>query len=139
MGSPAIVRPRFQNLEQLIARTTLAIGLVSAIAVGFFYAWMWAAGVAIGAVLSWLNFRWLKQGIDALARAMTAQSTQQKVEVPIATYFKALFRYGLIAGAVYVIFEYLKVPILSMIAGLFALGAATILASLYEILRPTDG
>jgi len=70
---------------------------------------------------------------------MTAHATQQKAEVPIGTYFKALFRYGLIAGAVYVIFEYLKVPILSMIAGLFALGAATIVASLYEILRPTDG
>jgi len=32
-------------------------------------------------------------------------------------YFKALFRYGLIALAVYVIFKYLNVPILSMICG----------------------
>jgi hypothetical protein len=45
-------------------------------------------------------------------------------------------RYGLIAFAVYVIFEFLRIPILSMIVGLCALGAATMAASVYEILRP---
>ena len=133
-----MTRPRFQSLERRIAHMTLIVGFVSAVAVGFLYEWIWAAGVAIGAVLAWLNFRWLKQGIEALGRAMTAQSRQQKAEVPLGAYFKAMFRYGLIAFFMYVIFEYLKVPILSMIAGLFALGAATILASLYEILRPLD-
>ena len=47
-----------------------------------------------------------------------------------------IFRYALIALCVYVIFEYLKVPLVSMLAGLCALGAATLAASLYEILHP---
>jgi len=44
----------------------------------------------------------------------------------------------LIAFAVYVIFVFLRIPILSMIVGLCALGAATIAASVYEILRPVE-
>ena len=114
------------------------MGLAFAIAIGFLYNWVWGAGTGIGAVLAWLNFRWLKQAVGALAAAATAQSNQQKVQVPLASYFLAMFRYALIAIAVYVIFKYLKVPILSMIAGLFALGAATLVACLYEILRPVD-
>jgi small-conductance mechanosensitive channel len=136
MGETQANRPRFQNLEQLIAGMTLVIGLAAAIATGFFYDWVWGAGVAIGAGLAWLNFRWLKQGVGALSAAATAQSKQQKVEVPLGSYFLAMFRYALIGIAVYVIFKYLKVPILSMIAGLFALGAAALVACLYEILRP---
>jgi len=44
----------------------------------------------------------------------------------------------LIALSVYVIFKFLKVPLLSMVLGLCALGAATIAASVYEILRPSE-
>jgi small-conductance mechanosensitive channel len=138
MGEAPAKRPRFQNFEKLISGTTLVLGLVAAIAVGFFQGWLWAAGVAAGSVLAWLNLRWLRQGVGALAKAATAHSTQEPVQVPLGSYFVAMFRYALIAIAVYVIFKYLKVPILSMIAGLFALGAATLVACLYEILRPVD-
>jgi small-conductance mechanosensitive channel len=138
MTSLAVHRPRFENLEQIIARMTLAIGIVAAIAIGFLHGWMWACGVAIGAVLSWLSFRWLKQGTDALRAVMTAREGEEKPRVPVSVYLKAVLRYGLMALIIYVIFEYLKVPVLSMITGLFALGAATFLASLYEILRPVD-
>ena len=138
MGSPPSRRPRFLHLEGVIARLTLILGGVVALAVGFIYHWIWAAGVFIGSLLAWVSFRWLRQGVEALAVSATARATHQKVHVPAATYFKALFRYGLIAVSIYAIFKYLNVPILSMIAGLFALGAAATLASLYEILRPVD-
>jgi small-conductance mechanosensitive channel len=155
MGETPASRPRFHNLEQLIAGTTLVLGLAAAIPVGFFHNWMWAIGIVIGAFLSWLNLRWLKQGVATLAAASVAQanpevpasspqgvdtttSSSKKATVPFGSYFFAMFRYALIALAVYVIFKYLKVPILSMIAGLFALGAATLVACLYEILRPVD-
>ena len=138
MGEKSPKRPRFQNLESLISGTTLVIGIAAAIPVGIFYDWIWAVGVGIGAFLAWLNFRWLKQGVGLLATAATSQSKQQKVHVPAGSYFTAMFRYALIAIAVYGIFKFLKVPILSMISGLFALGAAALVACLYEILRPVD-
>jgi small-conductance mechanosensitive channel len=138
MASQQSRRPRFVKLEIIIARLTIILGAVVATAVGFLYSWIWGAGILIGAVLSWVSFRWLKQGVEALALAATAQARQENVRVPVGTYFKAVFRYGLIALGIYVIFKCFNVPILSMIVGLFALGAAATLAGLYEILRPVD-
>jgi small-conductance mechanosensitive channel len=126
---------RFQLSETRISQLTLVIGLLTAVPVAFLHSARFGAGIFIGSVLAWLNFRWLKQGLDALTAAI---AERKKGKVPISTYFKAMFRYGLIALIAYVIFRYLKVPALSMILGLCALGAATVAVSVYEILRPRD-
>ncbi|MGB2635096.1 MAG: ATP synthase subunit I [Candidatus Acidiferrum sp.] len=122
--------------ESRISWLTMLLGALAALPVAYFYGWRWGIGIFIGSALAWFNFRWLKQGVDALAEASTAQANQKKAAVPVATYFKAMFRYGLIALAVYVIFKYLNVPVLSMVVGLCALGAATIVVSVHSILRP---
>lgn len=124
--------------EWRISRLTLVIGLAGGLLVALLRDRLWGAGLAVGAALAWLNFRWLGRGLDALVNASTAQVAAAKPRVPLATYFLAAFRYGLIALAVYVIFKVLKVPLLSMVVGLCALGAAAIAASVYEILRPAD-
>lgn len=124
--------------EKWIARLTLLLGGFAAIPVAWFFGPLWGGGILIGASLAWLNFRWLKQGLDALTSASMAQADTPKPQVPISTYFTAAFRYGLIAFCVYVIFRYLNVPILSMIFGLCALGAATLAVSVYEILHPQE-
>lgn len=129
---------RYLESEKWIAHLTLAVGALAALPVWWFRGPAWGAGIFVGAALAWLNFRWLRQGLDALTAAATAQADQPKPQVPITTYFKAAFRYGLIALAVYVIFKYLNVPILSMIFGLCALGAATLAVSVYEILHPQE-
>ncbi|HVH70050.1 MAG TPA: ATP synthase subunit I [Candidatus Dormibacteraeota bacterium] len=99
---------------------------------------LWAAGLAIGTVLAWLNFRWLKRAGDVLVVASAAQEGREKPKVPLRTYLAALFRYGLLGLTVYVIFMFLHVPLGSMIVGFCALAAAAIAASLWEILRPVD-
>ena len=124
--------------ERRISWLTILIGLLAALLVALLRDRLWGAGLAIGAFLAWLNFRWLSKGLDALVVASTAQAGEEKPVVPILTYFAMLFRYGLIALAVYVIFVYLRVPLVSMVVGLCALGAATIAASVYEILHPSD-
>jgi hypothetical protein len=124
--------------ERRISMLTLLIGLAAALLVAVLRDRLWGVGLAIGAALAWLNFRWLRRGLDVLLRASTAQTGKEQPVVPIGSYFGAVFRYVLIALAVYVIFEYLKVPVLSMVVGLCALGAATIAASVYEILNPVD-
>lgn len=122
--------------EQRITWLTLVLGGTAATIALVLRRFSWAEGLAIGTALAWLNFRWLKRGLDALVVASIAQEGRAKPMVPIGTWFRLMFRYGLIALCVYVIFEYLKVPLVSMIAGLCALGAATLAASLYEILNP---
>jgi len=129
---------RYLQSEIWIARLTLVLGLTAALPVGYFHGWRWGTGIFVGAALGWLNFRWLQKGLDALAAAATAQTAQQKAVVPFGTYFWAAFRYLLIGVAVYVIFKLLNVPVLSMIFGLCALGAATFAVSVHEILHPPD-
>jgi len=124
--------------ERRISWMTLVIGLLGGALVALLRDRLWGAGMAVGAVLAWLNFRLLGRGLDALVHASTAQATAAKPRVPLATYFLAAFRYALIAFSVYVIFKVLKVPLLSMVVGLCALGAAAMVASVYEILRPVD-
>jgi hypothetical protein len=114
----------------------LLFGIAAAAVAALVHRPLWAAGLLIGAALAWLNFRWLAQGLDALVAASVAQAGAAKPRVPVGTYFRAMFRYALIALCVYVIFKLLKVPLASMVVGLCALGAATIAASVYEIFVP---
>jgi hypothetical protein len=129
----------FARSESRIAWMTLVIGGAAALVVAILRHPAWAQGLAIGAALAWLNFRWLRRGMDALVAVATAQEGFAKPRVPVGTWFRLVFRYGLIAFCVYVIFEVLKVPLASMVVGLCALGAATIAVSVYEILRPEPG
>ncbi len=138
MTDAAIDAPRYVRSESRISLLTLLLGILAGLPAGYFRGWRWGLGIFIGAILAWVNFRWLKQGVDALAGAATAQADQPKAKVLILTYFKAMFRYGLIALCVYVIFKYLSVPVLSMIFGLCALGAATITVSVHELLQSPD-
>jgi hypothetical protein len=124
--------------EKRIAWLTLTLGVTASLATGILYHWSWAAGLMIGSVLAWLNFRWLARGLDALVADSTAQAGAPKPQVPVTTYFLALFRYALIALIVYVNFKVLNVPLVSMVLGLCALGAAAIAASVYEVVRPAD-
>ena len=130
--------PVYAKSERRIAQFTLLIGLLAALLFTYCYSFRWGAGVLIGALLAWFNFRWLRQGMDALTRAAVAQSDQRSAQVPLGVYFAAALRYGLIAGIVCVIFKYLNVPAISMVLGLLALGAATVVVSVFEIFRPWD-
>jgi small-conductance mechanosensitive channel len=138
MADSVAAESLYRQSESRISQLTLLLGAFVALPVAYFHGWRWGTGIFIGSLLAWFNFRWLKQGLDALTEASTAQADQKKATVPIATYFKAVFRYGLIALAVYVIFKCLNVPVLSMVLGLCALGAATIVVSVHSILRPSD-
>ena len=137
--APAEVESSHGNAtERRIAWLTLVLGFTSGVIVALIGHTRWGAGLGIGTALAWLNYRWLRRGVNAFVLSSKAQAGSENPRATIGTYFLMLFRYGLIAVTVYVIFGYLKVPLLSMIAGLCALAVAAISASVYEILRPVD-
>jgi ATP synthase I chain len=133
--SQASVTPATQT-ERRIAWLTLFFGAVAGATAALLHKPLWAGGLMVGAVLGWFNFRWVRQGMNALVAASQAQGGLPRPRVPISAYFRVLFRYALIAITVYVIFELLKFPLASMVVGLCALGPAAIAASVYEIARP---
>ncbi len=112
--------------ERRIEYFTLAIGAAAAIAAGIFWSAKAGAGIAAGAVLSWINYRWMKQGIGALARLSTAQAGAEKPRVPTSVYMKFLGRYALLIVAAYAILRGFSLPAASFIAGLFAVVAAVL-------------
>ena len=129
------VSPAGLQTERRIAWLTLAFGVAACVGAAFAGSRVWAGGLLVGAVLAWLNFRWLRRGMDALVAASAAQAAAEKPRVPLGAYFAAAFRYGLIALIVYVIFKLLQVPLASMVVGMCALAAAAIAASVYELFQ----
>src|SRR6266852_1771515 len=100
MASIVAEPPPAAVTERRISWLTLLIGFLAALPVALLRDRLWGAGLAIGAALAWLNFRWLRSGLDCLVVASTAQAGKEKPAVPFLTYFAVAFRYGLIALAV---------------------------------------
>ena len=137
-----------ERVLQRIAVLTLGFGLAAATAAMTMDRLDWAKGLMGGAVLGWLNFRWLSRGIRAMmldaslpsgvapggagGPAKPARSRSSAIGVQLAM----VFRYALVAAGVYVIFVYLHVPLISIGLGLCALVAAIMAASVWEVLKP---
>jgi hypothetical protein len=121
--------------ERRIEHFTLAIGAIASIATGIFWNLKAGAGVAAGAVLSWINYRWMKQGINALARLSTAQAGAEKPRVPASVYLKFLGRYALLIIAAYVILRGFSLTAASFMAGLFAVVAAVLVEMTVQLFR----
>jgi hypothetical protein len=67
-----------------------------------FFGWPATAGFFVGAVISYLNQRWLEQAIEALGERITSQQSTERGGVIV---IRALMRYALIACGAYVIFN----------------------------------
>lgn len=132
---------QYELTERRIARLTLLIGFLASAAAAFLYSVRIGFGVLVGAILAWINFRWLERAVSAVARASAAQAPDAKegspaARVPVTSYLGIIARYALIAGVVYVIFSRLRIPVLSMLVGLCALGAAAIFSTVWEVVSP---
>ena len=128
----------FARTEQRIAQLTLIFGLGGAAVTGYFFSWREGVGVLIGGALAWVNFRWLRRGMDALVQAASDPAGPRLQQAQVFAALRTAGRYALLGVLIYVIFKVFGVPILSMLLGLCALGAAATTASLYEILRSSE-
>jgi hypothetical protein len=120
-----------------VAYLTPILGLIAGMIAAFLHRLDWAEGLVLGSGLGWLNFRWLKRGVEAFTSAAASHPGTEKRHGSRATYLAAAFRYVLIGLSVYVIFKYLHVPLVSIVLGLCALAVAIITASVWEIFQST--
>ena len=125
--------------EHRIEWMTLAFGLAGAVFVFLRWGWRPAAGVALGAALAWLNFRWLKQGVTAFVKVSTAQANSERVRVPVSVYAKFFGRFALLLLVVYVILSRSLLPVAAVLGGLFAVVAAVMIELMWELLRTGRG
>jgi hypothetical protein len=130
---------------------TLALGGIGGAWAARHWGWRGGVGLVVGAILSWINFRWLKGSVQAFGKVATipavssspssdSSSTQPVPQVaapggvPVSAYLKFFGRFALLLGTVYVILTRSSVPAVSVLAGLFASAAAVVLALVYELI-----
>lgn len=114
----------FERALGRISRAAFAIGAGGLIAATLWRGWTWGAGFALGAAVSWLNFHWLKQIVDALGRS---RPTRRRIAI------LAGLRYALLGGGAYVILHYSSVSMTAALLGLFVAVAAVIVEICFEL------
>jgi hypothetical protein len=129
----------YVTAEHRIEWMTIVFGLAGAMFAVVHWGWRPGAGVALGAALAWLNFRWLKQGVTALVRISTAQLDSERARVPLSIYAKFFGRFALLLVAVYVILSRSLLPVAAVLGGLFAVVAAVMIELMWELVRGGHG
>jgi small-conductance mechanosensitive channel len=125
----------YEAAERRIEYLALLIGATGTICAWIFWGVRTGAGVAVGAAISWINFRWMKQGVNTLVRLSTVQQGAENVRVPMSVYFKFLGRYVLLVLAAYAILHGFRLIITSVLAGFFAVVAAVLIEMLGQLFR----
>lgn len=123
------------DLLRHVVPWSVAIGVAAALAIGFRWGWVEAAGFAGGVCLSLINFRWLKQGVNSLVNASVAQAGAEKVHVPRSIYLKLLGRFALLLFVIYAILWRFRVVAIAVVAGFFALVAGVVAAMIVHLIR----
>ena len=113
----------YERVTSRIFRVTLALGGTGAVAALAWRGWRVGAGFALGAAISWVNFRWLKHAVDGLA----GKRARPRLAV------LAGFRYLLLGGAAYVILKYSSISLRATLVGLFVSVTAVIVEIFFEV------
>ena len=117
----------FNRALYRIHRWILILSGAGLVAAAIYGGWRWAAGYALGAAASWLNFRWLKQLVNSLGQAIAGKPPKARVAVMLG------LRYLLLGAGAYVIVKFTALSVAAALIGLFVPTAAVILEILFEL------
>lgn len=124
---PESERTLYARAERRIEWLTMVLGAIGAVVLLVVASGRTAAGFAAGALLSYLNFRWIKEMVTALVEAGRRRISRW-------TYAKIFLRYGLLGGALYAIFTRSFLPWEAVLGGLFVLVAAVLIELTGELI-----
>lgn len=113
-----------------IRRFMAAIGVIATVVVWSIFGWKIGIGLALGCLIAWVNFYWLKQAVNALADRVTSTGRRQSGGGVVARF---LLRYALIALAAYGIFTVSRDSLYGLLGGLFLTVAAILCEAVYEV------
>lgn len=125
----------YEAAERRIECFAAGIGAAGAVGTGVFWGVRDGVWFAVGAALSWLNFRWMKQAIGVLSRLSAAHDGPEKTRVPRTVYVKFAGRYVLLMVVGYVILRGFKFAMVSLLAGLFVIAAAVLAEMIGQLFR----
>jgi hypothetical protein len=117
----------YERVTSRIFKVTLAISGAGTLAALAWRGWRVGAGFALGAAISWINFRWLKHAVDSLS----GKRARPRLAV------LAGFRYLLLGGVAYAILRYSSISLRATLAGLFVSVTAVIAEIFFEVVYGT--
>jgi hypothetical protein len=117
----------FEGLDHRLNRSSLIVGSIAVILVFFLHSAKAALSLAAGAVLSYINFRWLKQAVDFIV----VQGAQGQAARGVA--FRFVARYALIAIFLYVTIRSSAVDLIFVFAGLLVYVVAILIECIYVV------
>lgn len=100
--------------------TMAAAGTITA---GFWRGWPAAGGFALGAAVSWIDFRWLERTVRRLG--------QKRSSAGMSVF--AGMRYAILGLGAYVILRFTAISLPAALAGLFVSVAAVLMESIIQI------
>jgi hypothetical protein len=121
------------GVEGRIARAMAALAIAGGAGFWLWRGGSWAAGFVIGAVVSALNFLWMKNAVSLLAEA--AASGGQPGKRHSGTVARFVLRYALIGLAGYAIFHSSAISLEAFFAGLFTAVGAILAEAGYQVYR----
>ena len=131
-GSPILQKPAeqfFASALQRIPKFLLAIAVFLIVPIGWFYGIPPAAGFAVGALLSWFNFRLLARGVEALGDRIVDQHSRERGPILVVRF---LLRYLLVALIAYAIFKSSLGAFRGFLFGVCTPVAAMMVEAVYE-------
>ncbi|HVB35038.1 MAG TPA: ATP synthase subunit I [Patescibacteria group bacterium] len=124
-----------QTAQRRVEFLTLGLGLLAGMVVLVLRGWPEGAGLALGACVAWINFRWLRRLVGWVARSSMAQAGEgeEKPRLPKSMVWQMFGRYTLLGLVLYVMLLRFYWPALAFLCGLFALIAAVLLELIGEL------
>jgi hypothetical protein len=134
--NPAIEQ-RLSGAYSRILRVAIALSVTGTLAAGLIFTWQSGLGLAIGALLAYVNFVWLHHGTERLVERMIAANTKTaegKAKQPRNVRFAFPFplRYALLIAVAYVILKSYPRLLIGFIVGLILPILAAMGEGIYE-------
>jgi hypothetical protein len=119
----------FKGLDARLNRSSLIVGIIAVVLAIFLVSAKAALSLAAGGVLSYINFRWLKRGIDFIVM----QGAEGQGARGVALRFVG--RYALIAVFLYVTIRSSALQLVWVFAGLLIYVVAILIECFSEVIR----
>ncbi len=122
------------HLDRRLWRISLGLGIPACLAALILGGPDSGFGFLAGAALSWINFTWLRQGVDHLLESTRSCQPAPKRSVRAAI-FKYFLRYGLIGLSLYAIVRFGILEIFGFFSGLLLVVAAVLVECVLQVIK----
>jgi hypothetical protein len=121
----------YEGLMRRVGRAILLLGAIGSLAALWRLGWPLAAGMAVGTLAAWLNFRWLAQSVNAIGERIVHAGSREKGRAAVV---RGIGRIFLIAIVAYGIFSCSVRGLVGFLAGLAMPVLALMCEAAYEVL-----